>query len=38
MLLAFDIGNTETTVGLFANDRLEATVAVILERVSLFFF
>ncbi len=24
MLLAFDIGNTETTVGLFANDRLEA--------------
>src|SRR5258705_2630238 len=23
MLLAFDIGNTETTVGLFANDRLE---------------
>jgi type III pantothenate kinase len=24
MLLAFDIGNTETTVGLFAGDRLEA--------------
>ena len=24
MLLAFDIGNTETTVGLFASDRLEA--------------
>jgi len=24
MLLAFDIGNTETTVGLFANDRLDA--------------
>src|SRR2546423_15641994 len=24
MLLACDIGNTETTVGLFANDRLEA--------------
>jgi len=24
MLLAFDIGNPETTVGLFANDRLEA--------------
>jgi type III pantothenate kinase len=24
MLLAFDIGNTETTVGLFAGDRLDA--------------